>query len=178
MKAMFAWVVVLLLVQFKFTQSGAFMQNAYSAYRQLLIIMLGLMLGLTLNPTLVKAEPASAASIREYFKISGQEVAAKENIAKMLPQLREVAKDLPDALFTELTNTDRLVDKMIPTYQKYLSEREVQDLIAFYKTPTGIQFATIYPKMEAELVSKLVLEAQMTIANYYIQNGHFTVDKK
>ena len=104
-------------------------------------------------------------------------MAAKENLAKLLPRIRQ-ATNMPEELFAELSRTDNLIDKFIPTYQKYLTEQDVQDLIAFYKTPAGVKLAKIYSKMEEEIMLKMMLEAQMTVTNFYIQKGKFTVEKK
>ena len=149
------------------------MQHALSIKLKQLVTVVSL----SLIPILSNAEPATAESIREYFKISGQESAAKENLAKLLPRIRQ-ATNMPEDLFAELSRTDNLVDKFIPTYQKYLTEQDVKDLIAFYKTPSGIKFANAYSKMEEEIMLKMILEAQMSITNYYIQKGSLTVDKK
>lgn len=119
------------------------MHNALSIYLKQFIILIGL----ALMPGLSLAGSATAESIREYFQISGQEAAAKENVAKLLPQMRQAAGNMPEELFAELSRTDNLVDKFIPTYQKYLTEEDLQDLIAFYKTPAGVKFAKVYSKM-------------------------------
>lgn len=135
-------------------------------------------ISLFLIPTLSNAEPATTESIREYFKISGHEGAVKANAEKLIPKIRQAAGNMPEDLFAELSRTDNLIDKFIPIYQKYLSEQDVQGLITFYKTQAGMNFAKAYPKMEEEIMLKMITEAQMTITNYYIQKGNFTVDKK
>ncbi len=149
------------------------MQNIFSIKLKKLFTIVSL----SLIPALSHGEPATAESIHEYFKISGQEVAAKENFAKLLPRIRQ-ATNMPEELLAELSRTDNLVDKFIPTYQKYLTEQDIQDLIAFYKTPAGVKFAKIYSKMEEEIMLKIMLETQITVMNFYIQKGKFTVEKK
>jgi uncharacterized protein len=47
-----------------------------------------------------------------------------------------------------------LVEKVaIETYDKYFTEAEVKDLIAFYKTSTGQKFVKILPQLTADLMS-------------------------
>lgn len=71
--------------------------------------------------------------------------------------------------------TDDLLDAMIPVYQKHFTKGNIDDLIAFYSTPTGqklvkelpaitteaMQAATpVYQKIMADTLQRL--EAQMT----------------
>jgi hypothetical protein len=43
----------------------------------------------------------------------------------------------------------------VEVYNKYFTEAEVKDLIAFYKTPTGQKFIKILPQISAELLPRI-----------------------
>jgi len=125
-----------------------------------------------------QAEPASTQSIREYLRLSGIEAYTIEKAKRMLPMFKQMAKNMPEDLWAKLSRTDNLIDKIIPTYQKYLTENEVQDLISFYKTPTGMQFAKVSGTIDQEITERGAREAQMIITNYYIQMEQFSVESK
>lgn len=139
------------------------MQNYFSIKLNQLFTIVGLFLISTVS----SAEPASAESIRVYFQVSGQEAAAKEIVANILPILKNTTGNIPEDLLNELYRTDNMVDRIIPIYQKYFTEQELKELIAFYKTPTGLKFAKNYGKMQEEVIRRSMSDMQMTIINYY-----------
>lgn len=124
------------------------------------------------------AEPATDQSIREYLQLSGIEASAIESYKQMLPAFRQMAKNIPEDLWRELSRTDNLLEKVIPIYRKYFSEEEAQDLIGFYKTATGMRLAKLSSTIGRELSERGAREAQMIITNYYIQKGNFTIEKR
>ena len=44
---------------------------------------------------------------------------------------------------------------MLEVYDKYFTEAEVKDLVAFYKTPTGQKFIKILPQISAEMLPRI-----------------------
>ena len=48
------------------------------------------------------------------------------------------------------TSIQELVQLLTPVYQKYLTQDDLGQLIAFYKTPIGEKFATNTPKITSE----------------------------
>jgi uncharacterized protein len=47
-------------------------------------------------------------------------------------------------------NTHDLVDKIVPVYQKYLTEEDIQKAITFYKSEAGSKFIKHQPQMYQE----------------------------
>jgi hypothetical protein len=131
---------------------------------------------LLLASGLARSEPATDESLRQYFKISGQEAAAIENYNRILPALRALAKDVPEDLWLELTRTDKLISWLIPIYRKHFTEEDIQDLIAFHRTPTGSKVAAQASTIQREVLEQGALQARMTITNYQVQKGRFKVD--
>jgi hypothetical protein len=122
------------------------------------------------------AETASDTSIKELFTASGQEAQMVEGIQLILPTLRQLAKDMPDDLFRELTRTDTIVAPIIPIYRKYFTEEDIREIIAFYKTPVGSKYAKLAGKIHREGMEMSAKQGQMTVINYQIQKGKFTVE--
>lgn len=127
---------------------------------------------------IANAEPATESSIREMFLLSGYEPALTEATNKIAVTLRVGAQDIPEDLWRELSRTDSTIKNAIAVYRKYFTETEMQDLIVFYKTQTGMKLSSLLPKMSIEIFEREAQEARMTILNYYIQKGNFEMVKK
>ena len=73
--------------------------------------------------------------------------------------LKEQIPIIPDAYWDELeqeitkTAPAELAIMIVPVYRKYLSQEELNEIIAFYKTPAGQKLATVSPQISAELLS-------------------------
>ena len=72
------------------------------------------------------------------------EMKTTSNFEKMLDYLTTNAqKTYPDITedfwiqFKKEADTDILIEKIIPVYEKHFTTKEIEDLIAFYKTPSG-----------------------------------------
>ena len=95
-------------------------------------------------------------TLSEMFDVSGSEETFKAAINQMLtaykgqyPQVSaEIWKDL-EAEFLK-TSMDELVVMLTPAYQKHLTQKDLQELIKFYKTPIGIKFAQKTPLLTRE----------------------------
>lgn len=80
-------------------------------------------------------------------------------------------------------NVNDLFNRMIPLYSKYYNEKEINDLIVFYKTPTGKKMVETMPqvmnesmkigekwgaeigsKIQAELDSQMVTTEEVTFS--------------
>jgi len=99
-----------------------------------------------------------------------------EGMQSILPALRQMTKDMPEDLFRELTRTDNVAASVIPIYRKYLSEEEIRELIAFYKTPVGSKYAKLAGTIQREGMEVNAKQGQMTVINYQIQKGKFSVE--
>lgn len=75
------------------------------------------------------------------------EMKTTSNFEKMLDYLTTNAQkmypDIPVEFWTEFkkeADTTILIDKITPIYEKHFTMKEIEDLIAFYKTPSGKSF--------------------------------------
>ena len=73
--------------------------------------------------------------------------------------LNEVPKSLLDELLEELKSEslNAYIETGTPIFMKYLSNRDLINLINFYKTPTGKKFAKNSPKISQDM--SVVMEA-------------------
>ncbi|HET6892463.1 MAG TPA: DUF2059 domain-containing protein, partial [Pyrinomonadaceae bacterium] len=75
--------------------------------------------------------------------------------------LTDMTKDVPrmlkrySDLITQRMNISQFIEAAIyPLYDKYFTENEIRDMIAFYKTETGKKTVTVMPAVYAESISK------------------------
>ena len=101
----------------------------------------------------VSAAPASSKSIRTLMELTGAGDLGKQMMYQMLPALQQMAPNAPQAYwdaFMKEVDTDEMITLIIPVYQKQFSEKDIQELITFYKTPVGQKFIKAQPQILQE----------------------------
>jgi hypothetical protein len=111
-----------------------------------------------------KIDPTKEADIRALLAVSGTAALASQvmdttgkTIRPMLTNslppgdYRDKLIDLFLRKLQSKMDGDRMTDLAVPVYDKYLSDQDVKDLVAFYQTPLGQKTLTVIPKMVAEL---------------------------
>jgi len=80
---------------------------------------------------------------------------AAQKFARILPQIiAEIMPGVEKPLDTEPAQLTELIEKAaLKSYGQQLTEAEVKDLIAFYKTSTAQKFARIRPQIMADMTS-------------------------
>lgn len=79
-------------------------------------------------------------SIRALIALTGSDTLAVQMMDLMIPQLQELIPEVPDDLWQQFrtqVRTDTFIELIIPIYRNHYAESEIQELIAFYKTPLG-----------------------------------------
>ena len=102
-----------------------------------------------MNSMVQQMQDMSEATIKaRYPQISGAELAKLDRISE------EVLKEMP---------LDAMLDDMIPVYQKYLNQSDVDAMIVFYQSPTGKKLIAEMPLItqEAMQVSYRHMEKQV-----------------
>ena len=108
-------------------------------------------------------DPAKEADIRQLLKIMGAgdlamqvmgqlEKNMKPLITKSLPpgDYREKLVDLFMQKFQSKIDSGKMVDLVVPVYDKYLDDGEVKSLTQLYQTPIGQRLLSVMPKITAE----------------------------
>jgi hypothetical protein len=74
----------------------------------------------------------------------------------LLPNLQRMAPQVPASFWQEFAkeiDPNELVAIVVPIYQRHFTEREIQEMIRFYKTPTGQKFTRELPLVTQESVA-------------------------
>lgn len=139
------------------------------------------------TPTQSKIDPAKEADIRRLIQISGAAKIGDQMMGQMMGPLRNVfssiVKDdqrleimLQDMLrrFQKVMTGERLVEEIIPIYDRYLTHEDIQGLIAFYATSLGKKMLDMTPKIMADsmesgskLGQKLMLQVIQDMSKDY-----------
>lgn len=98
-------------------------------------------------------------TVKTLMELNGTEETFSLVLEQMMTNFRDLLPDVPDRLWRELeleiskTSLDDLVDLYAPIYAKHLTQEEMNDIVAFYKSPTGKKFGTITPKITEDAMS-------------------------
>lgn len=109
------------------------------------------------------AEGAKIDKIRQLLRLTNAEAHAQQMVdsmnAQLLPmmlaQANQSGKATPEVMavleqevrdeFSRIGET--IVRASIPAYDRHFSEAELDDLIAFYQTPTGVRMVAMMPRV-------------------------------
>ena len=111
-------------------------------------------------------EPAGQAAeekrrdIRRLLQLNGSGQASVQIIEQMLPDMRNIFRGLFESLpvksrelavqiMEEETRrsftAERMVEELIPVYEKYLTAEEIKSFVTFYESPAGRKFVAVMP---------------------------------
>jgi uncharacterized protein len=82
---------------------------------------------------------------------------------KLPPDFEERMNRLMDDMYRDMP-WDEMTQAMIPTYQKHFTKRNINDLVAFYSSPTGQKLQQEMPAIAAES-----MQAMLPILQNYMQ---------
>jgi uncharacterized protein len=98
--------------------------------------------------------PAMLKQVQSEAKDSLAKARSQETIKATMPIMRDIAKRMMD-------------EDMVVLYDKYFTESEIKDFIAFYKTPSGQKLVKTQPEIQKELMpimfQKYIPEIQKAI---------------
>ncbi|ATL43285.1 DUF2059 domain-containing protein [Elizabethkingia sp. HX WHF] len=98
--------------------------------------------------------PAKKEKIKTFLKLTNVLGVANQVMDNMLSSYQTYYKQVPaeywDELKKETANTNDFEELLIPIYSKYYTEKELDDIIAFYKTSTGQKVIKVMPDMAKE----------------------------
>lgn len=110
--------------------------------------------------------PSKLADIKQLMEITGSANMGKQYAAMISKQIFQMLKssrpDVPErvvevmnkelvTLFSErMSVPGGLTDQLIPIYDKYFTQADIRELLAFYQTPVGKKFTSVMPKVLGE----------------------------
>lgn len=104
--------------------------------------------------TFVYAETPTESSINELLKVlqvqEQQNLVMNQSFDSIQSTIPLDERDLFEAFRNDMVNSTELIERLIPVYQKYLTQSEVDALIRFYSTVEGQSFVTKQPEILKE----------------------------
>jgi len=99
-----------------------------------------------------KEEKRIEAKVRELMNLTGAGNLGKQRMNEMMGQFKKMNR-LPKGFaeeFLEVAKPDDLVDLIVPIYVEHVRERDLDAVIAFFKTESGKRWIGSQPKIMAE----------------------------
>jgi len=95
-------------------------------------------------------------TLQEMFEVSGSEETYKAAITQIMGMFKQQYANVEAEQWNQLEqeflsrSIDELVELLVPVYQKYLTQEDLKEIIAFYETPVGKKFALHNPAIVQE----------------------------
>ena len=124
--------------------------------------------------TVAHAQPSASTekleNIRKLIVLLGGLDMPKQILNEVFASLREKAPQ-PGSEYEESKTKEvdekelqELIDKLVPVYDKYLTDDDVSELLKFYDSPTGKRVAQVMPRIREES-TRITLEWRQSLAN-------------
>lgn len=96
---------------------------------------------------------AKDKKIKEMLELTGAGKLGVQVAQQMLSSFQQQFQSVPAEFWEKMkasVNSDEIVNMTIPVYAKYYTEEDVDQLIAFYKTPVGRKVVSVTPQIVQE----------------------------
>ncbi len=104
-------------------------------------------------PRAVHAESPSEESVRKLMESSGTSDMGREILDQIIPELKQLLPQAPKTFWYEVRqkiDTEGLVKKIIPVYQRHLTAEDVKAINEFYQTDAGRNLVNAQAKIMGE----------------------------
>jgi hypothetical protein len=151
--------------------------------RFVLLLVACLLLGSATFAQQIPADaPASKADVEKYLDVMHTRDLMKNVAESMSKQMRQIVGEqlkkepgmtpekqerinkIMDKLIGDMP-IDEMLDAMIPVYQKHFTKRNIDDLLAFYSTPTGQKVIKELPAITTEAMQAVTPISQKMMAD-------------
>jgi len=88
----------------------------------------------------IESDLATSDSIRLLMKKTGAGNMGVQAMNQLLPTLKTLVPDAPEKFWQDFmaeVDADELIELVVPIYQKYLSQQDIDAINTFYDTPAG-----------------------------------------
>ena len=110
------------------------------------------------------ANPATAAQIRKLLDLPGATRNANLMVGRMIDQIKLQAPSFfPQDVWADMQQSFQHLDAeslMVPYFQKYYSQPDVEKAIAFYESPAGKRLVAVQPVIMQKTQSIVMARAQ------------------
>ena len=94
-------------------------------------------------------------------------VAEKTQIKKILTESAQRSSERIRLFFSEHIDLGQLMEEMmIPLYDKHFTESEIQDLVTFYKSPTGQKMVAEMPSLTIDIMGAVSEKVMPKLQEY------------
>ena len=95
-------------------------------------------------------DPQKVIAINEMLEITGGMNLANQMVSQMLESERKAHPEVDAAIWDKLAkklDVNDLRGTFVELYAHHFSTEDLQALVAFYKSPAGVKFAAVQPKI-------------------------------
>lgn len=127
-------------------------------------------------PAAAPIDPAKEVEIRKLLEMTGTVKLVNQMLGQMMETLRGRSSGLPPEFWDQLQkdmDPAKLVEKLIPVYDKYYSTDDLKAVNAFYQTPAGQHLLQVQPMVMKESMTigqnwgrEVGMKAMLEIENY------------
>ena len=127
-------------------------------------------------PAAAPIDPVKEAEIRKLLEVTGTVKLVNQMLKQMMGTLRERASELPPEFWDQLQkdmDPTKLVEKLVPIYDKYYTIDDLKAVSAFYQTPAGQHLLQVQPQVLKESMTigqqwgrEAGMKAMLEIENY------------
>ncbi|MBN4003041.1 DUF2059 domain-containing protein [Nostoc sp. LPT] len=107
----------------------------------------------TIAPSSNAQEIEKTNNIKKLLEITGAKDISRQIIPQLLINFKSEYPEVPQKIwdtFAAELKIDDMVDEFIPIYNKYFTNEEIKQIIAFYQTPLGQKTITVIPQITQE----------------------------
>ena len=90
-------------------------------------------------------------TLKEMFAMTGSEENYRVAIQQIFERFKKKYPNVGEEVWAEMrhdfssSSFTSLIEMLVPIYNKYMTQKELEELIVFYKTPLGKKFTKTYP---------------------------------
>lgn len=101
----------------------------------------------------VNAQTSKEVKTKELLELMGATDSMKQMLPVVIEQVKAQYPNVSHSYWDKFKNkidTNELIDLIVPVYNKYYTEAEIDQLVQFYKTPIGQKVRKVTPQVSVE----------------------------
>ncbi|MBV7440397.1 DUF2059 domain-containing protein [Weeksellaceae bacterium TAE3-ERU29] len=101
----------------------------------------------------VNAQTSKEVKTKELLELMGATDSMKQMLPVLIEQVKAQYPNVPQSYWDKFKNkidTNELINLIVPVYDKYYTEAEIDQLVKFYKTPIGQKVRKVTPQVSVE----------------------------
>jgi uncharacterized protein len=107
----------------------------------------------TITPSSNVQEIEKNNNIKRLFELTGVNNISRQILSQLLNDYKSHYPEVPQKVWETIAaelKSDEIIDQIIPIYNKYFTNEEIKQLIAFYQTPLGKKTIAVLPQISQE----------------------------